>query len=264
MTNALMLGRPGTRRTGLWAAACGLLALWACNEIAGPIRPAGYGYTLIASDVVQQTDTIDGVIYVAGDTITDTVDFKWPASSLPLRIWVQDTADLRADMTTAIALWKGELIYGEFDATLVSDSTRADIILRMMIPPASPVPGRTSLAASAGPCEGATDVVISIPDHTRLWTPIRMYVFPNFPLSNPLTAPCLTRVTAHELGHALGLFQHSPDPDDLMYGFPSVDAPSDADVATVLWLYHQPTDLRPRPATDTLPPDSLTAGPRMH
>lgn len=237
----------------LWAVGCGLAALVGCNEIAGPIRPNGYGYTLIVTDVVQTTDTIDGVIYVAGDTITDTVDFKWPAASLPLRIWVQDTADLRADLTAAIGIWKGELIYGEFDAALTGDSAHADVIVRMMVPPAGSAPRPTRLAAIAGPCEGATDVTVSAPDHTRLLTPIRIYIYPNYLLSDPLTGPCLARVSAHELGHALGLFKHSPDPEDLMYDFPAVDAPSAADIATVLWVYHQPTDLRPRPASDTIP-----------
>jgi hypothetical protein len=42
-----------------------------------------------------------------------------------------------------------------------------------------------------------------------------------------------------------------------MFAQPSVDAPSDVDAATVLWVYHQPTKLRPLPATD-----SLTAAPQ--
>lgn len=250
-------GRPrrtaNSIRAGLWAVGCGLATLVACNEIAGPIRPDGYGYTLIVSDVVAQTDTIDGIIYTAGDTVTDTVDFKWPPSALPVKIWVEDTIGLPGHMSAAIGLWKQVLEYGEFDAVLTSDSSHADIIVRDQAPlgPVAPL-GARRLAASTAACEGETDVEVSHPDHRRVWTPIRIYIVPKYLVSDTATVNCLARVSAHELGHAMGLFQHSPNPTDLMYAFPSVDLPSAVDAATVIWVYHQPTKLRPRPATDSL------------
>ena len=52
------------------------------------------------------------------------------------------------------------------------------------------------------------------------------------------------RLVTHEIGHALGLFQHSQSPGDLMFGGQiSVDAPSEADRATFYALYHTPSDL---------------------
>lgn len=244
------------------AAALGLVAamgMASCNEIGSPIRTGFYGYSLIVSDFVTADITIDGVIYEGGTTSTDTVDFAWPLSALPVKIWVQDTLGLRADFAAAVAGWKNVLVYGEFDAAFVGDSTTADIIVRGSPAPALSPPGSARLSAAPAACEGRTDGVVSAPDHTKLWTPIRIYIIPKFPMDDPATGPCLARVAMHELGHAIGLFRHSPDTLDLMYTFPDADAPSDGDATTILQLYHQQSDLRPRPATDTLP--ALPASP---
>jgi len=252
-------GAQGLATIALLAVGCWLSA--SCNEISGPIRPSAYGYSMIVSDMVQQDTVIDGVEYFTGDQITDTVDFAWPHSALPIKIWVHDTLGLPHDVQLAIAAWKNVLVYGEVGATIVHDSLDADIIVRGSAPAPAPAPaGTRHLAFSVNPaaCEGGTDVFVSAPDHTKLWTPIRVYVLPKFAPDLPVTKDCLARVTIHELGHALGLFRHSPDPEDIMYSFPdtSVHAPSDGDAATILQLYHQQSDLRPALGRDTLP-DSL-------
>jgi hypothetical protein len=236
------------------AVGSGLLAVGSCNEIAGPIRGGGYGFTLIAEDTVVADTTIDGVFYGEGDTITDTVAFSWPESHLPIRIWVHDTNGLPADIDAGIALWQDALLFGEVAAVRVSDSATAHIIVKgTPAPPetSAPHPSRR-LTAQATECEGATDVLISAPDHTKLWLPVRVYVWPQFLMTDTATVNCLKRVSAHELGHALGLFRHSIDPNNLMFGFPLVDAPSEVDVTTILRLYHIRPDLRPETPPDTI------------
>jgi predicted Zn-dependent protease len=54
---------------------------------------------------------------------------------------------------------------------------------------------------------------------------------------------CLDLTLAHELGHALGIFEHSPDGDDLMASDPSATAPSERDRVTAERAYHTPTTL---------------------
>ena len=44
----------------------------------------------------------------------------------------------------------------------------------------------------------------------------------------------------HELGHAIGIFAHSSDPEDIMFTDPQVDLPSEADLETAEVLYHLP------------------------
>jgi predicted Zn-dependent protease len=92
-------------------------------------------------------------------------------------------------------------------------------------------------------CDGSTSATLL--DQNRLAGPltIRVRWFSGFTATD--VANCLARVTAHEIGHSLGLFQHSPIPTDLMFGSPTVRAPSSRDRSTVHLLYHSAPDLQP-------------------
>jgi hypothetical protein len=48
----------------------------------------------------------------------------------------------------------------------------------------------------------------------------------------------ISRLVLHELGHAIGIWGHSPDPKDIMYTRPIVSALSQRDVRTINRLYH--------------------------
>jgi predicted Zn-dependent protease len=53
--------------------------------------------------------------------------------------------------------------------------------------------------------------------------------------------------TTHEIGHALGIFTHSPDPEDLMYADPVVSTISRRDRSTAELAYHTPPTLSIEP-----------------
>jgi hypothetical protein len=93
-------------------------------------------------------------------------------------------------------------------------------------------------------CEGATDFD-TVATRFELSVPLHVYVNPLVPSNDPDLARCLRVTTAHELGHSLGIFQHSPDVNDLMFSAPAVDPLSQRDINTVQTLYHFPSDMVP-------------------
>jgi len=204
-------------------AAAALLPL-ACSEPTPPSRIQAYDFKDAGGDV-----------------------FHWPTNRLPVRFYAQRTGNLRTLAQHAIDSWAGVFLYGEFTGTLVADSTGADVIVEAdSAPDVPPDPGAPVYA-----CNGATSVPST--DVSNRFTEafhIRLAVLPGFTPAQ--VAACLRRTTIHEAGHALGLFQHSPDPGDIMWG-PSgatpitADGPSDRDRRTVEVLYHTTPTLLPPP-----------------
>lgn len=170
---------------------------------------------------------------------TDTLAFAWPTASLPVSVWAQDTLDLPTHAANGITAWQNQFLYGEFRGQIVSDSNDADIIILAGQAPAK----LRTLRSMARECEGATDVPLD-PDTRILTPPFHVYIDQRFADGTPGVESCLDLTTAHELGHTLGIFQHSPDPEDLMYSDPAVTAPSARDRNTVNRAYHTPTTIQ--------------------
>lgn len=210
------------------ATAVVLAGALACSDMVAPSRSARYDWRLI-------------VDYDSLGPRTDTLSFHWPRDRSPIRIWVEDQYGVPARMREAISLWKGAFLYGEWDATVVSDSTTADVIVRTILPPPQTIPVR--LGGAVPSCEGATDVD-TVATRFQLMVPIRAYVFPSVPTAPDITE-CLRTVTAHELGHAMGILRHSTDSLDLMFGVPTARFLSARDIGTINNAYHFTADMVP-------------------
>jgi hypothetical protein len=218
------------KRRSVWLGLSCLFAVFlGCSDISAPLRNDLYEWRLFVPAAVGSG--------------TDTLSFHWPRSALPVRVWVEDTLGLPADFDRAITVWKSQFLYREFDAQRVSDSTGADVIVRVSAP-ASDQLSRTGLnSAFRHECSGQTDLNIS-DDNTEFRTPVRIFIAPLSTPTDPGLPDCLSLTSIHELGHALGIFAHSPDSTDIMFRDPVVSLPSTADRETAEVLYHLPSTLR--------------------
>ena len=192
-----------------------------CSEIASPGRSNAYEWRLITP---------------TGPGTADTLSFHWPQSRLPVKVWAQDTLNLPAHTREGIARWKSGFLYGEFDAVMVSDSAVADV----MVSAGQAIKGGfsvTRLKSMAPECEGGTD--FDLPAGSKeIQPPIRIFLNLRVVPTDPNVDRCLALTTTHELGHAIGIFAHSPVATDLMYSDPVVPGPSDRDRATADLVYH--------------------------
>ena len=193
----------------------------ACGDIAAPSRSGAYEWRL-------QVPSVPG-------PGLDTLSFHWGHDELPVHVWVEDAEGLPAHMAAAIDVWESAFLYGEFQATLVTDSIGADVIV-LASTPASAVTVKRLHSALAPECTGATDLDVDV-ENRQLRLPIRVFVASSLP-NDPGIDRCLALTSIHELGHALGIFAHSPNPEDIMFADPEVELPSARDQRTVEAAYH--------------------------
>jgi predicted Zn-dependent protease len=177
---------------------------------------------------------------------TDTLVFRWPATSLPIKVFAEPVGQLPQYASDGLRAWQRQFLYGEFRATLVADSSTADllVVLTGNPPPDTPLTDDPPRFV----CEGVTFVPPRVVDGSgQLRFTSRMQIEVRaFPGADPTDAVnCLARVTTHEIGHALGIFAHSNDPFDLMFDAPTVTTPSLRDQATIQLLYHTRADVLP-------------------
>ncbi len=203
--------------------------LTACTDIISPPRVEYYEYRRLVLD---------------GEGEPFAMAFHWPRASLPIRVWVGEDDPLRPATLRAISIWEDALLYGEIRFELVGDPSLADIVVHNERVPES-VLGNVRLGTSLDGCRGETVFEADIEAGT-LTPPFDVWVWTTSGTGNPDLPTCYEITVLHEFGHALGIFEHAPSPDDLMYADPVRNTLSERDRATVEAAYHLPATLRPR------------------
>lgn len=204
------------------------LALTACTDIISPPRVDPYEYRLFEPD---------------GEGGTIPLAFRWPRSMLPVRVFVADDDPLRPMVERAIAQWQDLFLHGEFRAELVTTEAGADIIVRNQVAPVK-LRDAFRLSRRAPECRGETTFVADVTSGT-LDLPFEVYVWSRIGPTGPGLDTCYELTVLHEIGHALGIFEHSVDPNDLMYADPVRNGFSERDRATAEAAYHLPTTVVP-------------------
>jgi hypothetical protein len=201
--------------------------VYSCADIASPSRSEAYEWRRI-----EPSATGVGV---------DTLAFHWSRAAQPVKVWAEDAFDLPLHVQHGIARWEAAFLYREFQATLVADSNIADVIVMTGIPPKAGFGIMRLESLSAPECQGGTDVQLT-PDETQIQLPFRVFVDPRVDPLAPGFDQCMDLTTTHELGHAFGIFNHSPRPTDIMFADPTVTELSAGDRATAEVAYHtEPT-----------------------
>jgi len=214
----------------LWGASV-LALLAACHEGVGPgacFEPNAQPYNFDLN----------------GDT---TFVFHWPSSYMPVRVYAEPTGNLPANVQVAMQLWVGAFRCRELSLTTATDSTHADIIVRNPVSlPLAPRGSHVMRGDSVGACHGVTQFELDSAG-TALAGPMRSYVAPFPGADSAAVTSCYHFVTAHELGHALGILSHSSDTADLMFASPRHRFLTEDDRYTIQLLYHTASKLGPPP-----------------
>lgn len=205
----------------------------ACDSPTIPPRTDAYDFSLIGS--------------------SPRLVFHWPLGS-PVAVYVQESGSvarrgmLEAALDRGAAAWNDAVLHGEYRLDRASSPERADAILRWSDdePPV--------ILTSCPPAGGAAVTTFCLAQDPLRLEPFRLLdggiagprVVITISASRSGDIVEVERLVAHELGHLLGIWNHSPDAEDLMWGGTlTTDRPTRRDRETMQLLYQTAPDVLP-------------------
>jgi hypothetical protein len=219
-----------------WATGLGLLMLAACESATVPER--------------DRTEVYDFRLPIDQDSLV----MRW-RNAFRIRVFINNDsspallATLRDAFRHGSIAWEDAVLFTDFRFAQVSTPEQADVILTWS---GSSLPVETAQCPPGGGVAFTTFCVTPqrdrlVPFPLRAGTMISAVRF--LVTISPTVGADAARVRSlitHELGHVLGIAQHSPNQDDLMFSNPLVRAePNTRDRATIQLLYQTRPDITP-------------------
>lgn len=178
---------------------------------------------------------------------------RWPVSST-VRVFVTNDADgtrmqwLENGLANAVSVWNAAALYNEVKLSEVRSLQDADVVVGYNT---TPYPVDASGCVPGGGLAYTTFCRAPGNGHLAPF-PLRdggggrVKFLVTIRSTSAIDEVTVRRLLTHEIGHVLGIGQHSPKPTDLMYaGTLNRDDPSPADRATLQVLYHTVADITP-------------------
>jgi Matrixin len=211
-----------------------LLAITACEptSIPEPLRTGVYGYELATPELRV---------------------LRWPTGKV-VNVFVVDHPDgartevLRAALAHAVDVWNTAVLLGEVHLRETRNIDEADAILNFT---GSVLPVDVSNCQPAGSGAFTTFCLTDDDEHLTVFPLVgggasRVKFIVTVRTVIPMDTAEVRRFVAHEIGHVLGLAQHSPVSTDLMHELAALASrPTERDRATLQALYHTAPEITP-------------------
>src|SRR5688572_15271373 len=178
---------------------------------------------------------------------------RWPVGKV-VNVYVVEhteaarTDALRAALANAIDVWNSAVLFGEVQLRETRNVNDADVVLNFS---GTVLPVSISECTPSGSDAYTTFCLTEDEEHLTVFPLLgdevgQVKFLVTIRTISPLNPANVTRLVAHEMGHVLGLAQHSALSTDVMHELAAVATrPTLRDRATLQALYHTPAEITP-------------------